>query len=629
MEKDVQTNMGTPAPEGVIQPTTPVVQPSEPVNTPIQPMPTQQPMVNGGINPTTPVAPMAPQAPQGGGLAGLKAKLFSHGVGPVVAAVVVILLLVAGVSYKMITSSPKNVFKGAINSAYKDVDAAFTAFDEFTETYNFEEKAIVVDFDTTLDTNVKEITEITDQLGFKLKDVTVGVTAGIDYKDEKVLAGGYIKGEKEKIDATMMLEDGIFYIGTSLLEDVLKYQDKSLDIDFSELKEMIESAEISTDVNDYRNAVKSIKDAFIASISNEYTEKESDELEIAGKKVKVTKNSLVLDEDSLEYMMETIAEELEEDDEFLKSAAAIGGVDKKEIKEALKMLKESASEIEESAEVKINIYTKGFLNTYAGFGLEVEGKEYLTYVVDGDDFELVYDDQYEDYGTKVVVSVKDTKLTAKVNGEKIFTGTVKEISDEKIDFTIKSALEELPLEISYYYDVKGKFEMSMDLEIEGTKVGLVAKVNEKAEDKKVAGDYELKLTADGEIPLDSYSTIKLDDAYISAKGKYSIEATDNLDTLNTKNAKDITTMTDADMENLEKTLLDNLNKVAENDAVFKAIKTYAEEAAKEMANQTQTPDYDYDYDYDYDMDDYDDLYSDMEDYSDLYGDMDTDTILGN
>ena len=625
MEKDVQTNMGTPAPEGVIQPTTPVVQPSEPVIAPIQQMPEQQPMFNAGINPTTPVAPIAPQAPQGGGLAGLKAKLFSHGVGPVVAAVVVILLLVAGVSYKMITSSPKNIFKGVINSAYKDVDAAFTAFDEFTKTYNFEEKAIVVDFDTTLDTNIKEITEITDQLGFKIKDVTVGVTAGVDYKDEKVLAGGFIKGEKEKIDATMMLEDGIFYIGTSLLEDVLKYKDDTLDIDFSELKEVIESAEISTDVNDYRNAVKSIKNAFIASISNEYTEKESAKLEIAGKDVKVTKNSLVLDEDSLEYMIETIADKLTEDDEFLKSASAIGGVDKKEIKEALKMLKESAGEIEESAEVKINIYTKGFLNTYAGFGLEVEGKEYLTYVVDGDDFELVFDDQYEDYGTKVVVSVKDTKLTAEVNGEKIFTGTVKELSDEKIDLTIKSAVKELPFEMSYYYDVKGKFEMTMDLEIEGTKVGLVAKVNEKAEDEKVAGEYELKLTADGEIPLDSYNTLKLDNGYISVKGTYSLEATDDLDTLNTKNAKDVTTMTDTDMANLEKTLLDNLNKVAENDSVFKAIKTFAEEAAKEVQTQPQTPNYDYDYD----MDDFDDIYSDMEDYSDLYGDMNTDSILGN
>lgn len=623
MEKDVQTNMGTPAPEGVIQPTTPVVQPSEPVIAPIQQMPEQQPMFNAGINPTTPVAPIAPQAPQGGGLAGLKAKLFSHGVGPVVAAVVVILLLVAGVSYKMITSSPKNIFKGVINSAYKDVDAAFTAFDEFTKTYNFEEKAIVVNFDTTLDTNIKEITEITDQLGFKIKDVTVGVTAGVDYKDEKVLAGGFIKGEKEKIDATMMLEDGIFYIGTSLLEDVLKYKDDTLDIDFSELKEVIESAEISTDVNDYRNAVKSIKNAFIASISNEYTEKESAKLEIAGKDVKVTKNSLVLDEDSLEYMIETIADKLTEDDEFLKSASAIGGVDKKEIKEALKMLKESAGEIEESAEVKINIYTKGFLNTYAGFGVEVEGKEYLTYVVDGDDFELVFDDQYEDYGTKVVVSVKDTKLTAEVNGEKIFTGTVKELSDEKIDLTIKSAVKELPFEMSYYYDVKGKFEMTMDLEIEGTKVGLVAKVNEKAEDTKVAGEYELKLTADGEIPLDSYNTLKLDNGYISVKGTYSLEATDDLDTLNTKNAKDVTTMTDTDMANLEKTLLDNLNKVAENDSVFKAIKTFAEEAAKEVQTQPQTPNYDYD------MDDFDDIYSDMEDYSDLYGDMNTDSILGN
>jgi hypothetical protein len=324
-------------------------------------------------------------------------------------------------------------------------------------------------------------------------------------------------------------------------------------------------------------------------------------------------------------MIETIADKLTEDDEFLKSASAIGGVDKKEIKEALKMLKESAGEIEESAEVKINIYTKGFLNTYAGFGLEVEGKEYLTYVVDGDDFELVFDDQYEDYGTKVVVSVKDTKLTAEVNGEKIFTGTVKELSDEKIDLTIKSAIKELPFEMSYYYDVNGKFEMTMDLEIEGTKVGLVAKVNEKAEDTKVAGEYELKLTADGEIPLDSYNTLKLDNGYISVKGTYSLEATDDLDTLNTKNAKDVTTMTDTDMANLEKTLLDNLNKVAENDSVFKAIKTFAEEAAKEVETQPQTPNYDYDYD----MDDFDDIYSDMEDYSDLYGDMNTDSILGN
>ena len=233
MKNDVQNDMGMPMPEGTIQPT-------------VMANPTAQQMSQQPIE-TLPETPaMAPQfntvteqtvAPVNNGGNGLKAKMFSHGVAPFIAIGVVAVLIVAAVAYIMLTSSPTNVFKGAISNASKDAKKVLDTYDEYYKTFNFEEKAITIDFDASVDTNIKELTEVTDEFGFEIKDLKVGLSTGVDYKDEKVLVGGFVKGEKEKIDATMLIENGVFYIGTSLLEDVLKYEDETLDLDFSSLKD--------------------------------------------------------------------------------------------------------------------------------------------------------------------------------------------------------------------------------------------------------------------------------------------------------------------------------------------------------------------------------------------------------
>lgn len=608
MKNDVQNNMGAPMPEETIQPSTMV---NDPVaqQEPVQPVqnfsetPAQMPELNNVA--ATPVAPI------NNGGSGLKGKLLSHGVGPIVAIGVVAVLVVAAVAYIMLTSSPTNVFKGAIGKAFKSAEKTLDVYDEYMKTFDFEEKAITVNFDvTTMDTNIKEITEATDELGFKIKDLTMGVSTGVDYKDEKVLVSGYVKGKKEKIDATMMMENGVAYIGTSLLKDVLKYEDETLDLDFSELKEELESLEVSFEMEDYKTVLNSVEKAINKSITSEFVEKESDELEIGGKDIKVKKNTFIVDEDSMQYMAETVAETLLDDDDFLKAAAAISGMKKSDIKDALKEVKKSAKDIETKEEYKINVYTKGLFNKVVGFSFEYEGDEYITYIENGKDFEVVYDDHLGDYGTKVVATVEDTKLTVKVNGEKVATGTVKELTEEKVDLTVKSAFEELPLEVSIYMDEK-KVDVKVETEVEGVKFDVAVNVTGELKDSKYSGKYEVKVGIDGELDLDDLGTMEFDKGYASVSGSYSIAATDNLDGIKTKNAKDINEMSEDEATALLTEAQDKLTSITEKDAVFKALYAAIEEAYN--ASQDFTEDYyddDYDYDYEYESLDMDIIWQD-------------------
>ena len=59
------------------------------------------------------------------------------------------------------------------------------------------------------------------------------------------------------------------------------------------------------------------------------------------------------------------------------------------------------------------------------------------------------------------------KIVAAKENDEILTGTVNEFSDEKIDMTIKSAFDELPLEMKINYDAKTlKYNVSMETEID-------------------------------------------------------------------------------------------------------------------------------------------------------------------
>ena len=260
-------------------------------------------------------------------------------------------------------------------------------------------------------------------------------------------------------------------------------------------------------------------------------EKEKVELDLGDDSFKATKHSYILDEDAIQELVEVVCEYLLDDDDFVKVLSDVTGLEKSAIKDTLKEAKKSASDIEFDEEIAINIYTKGLFNKAVGFGIEYEGDEYVTYLVDGKNAELVIDNHMDDEYSKMklVVTIeedgKEQALTVKYNGEKLATGTIRELSEEVIDMSVTIEEE----------DVKGTFDIYL-------------KATEK--DDKISGEYKLKAS--------------VDDEYISLKGNYGIAAQSKLDKVDTKQAVDVDDYDDSELE-------DKILKKIENDEVLSAI----------------------------------------------------------
>ena len=472
-------------------------------------------------------------------LLALKTKLLSHGAGPVIAiaaVVIIAIVLVFGVA----GASPKQVFKSTINKTFKEVEKAIDEYDEYSKKYDIRENAILVDLGMTMDSNIKELT---DQLGFELKDLSVGAEVGFDLKNEVLHVETELKGEKEKLDATMQVIDDKLYLSSSLLDKVVVVEEE-LGLDFGELKDAIKEVEkeISTDPEDYKYVVKTIRKALVKALNSEYMEKEKVELDLGDDSFKATKYSYIFEEDSVQELVEIVCEYLLEDDDFVKVLSDITGMEKSDIKSTLKEAKKSADEIEFEEEVVFNLYTKGLFNKAIGFSVEFEGKEYVTYIIDGKNAEFIMDNHMDDEYSqmKLVVTIeedgKEQALTIKYNGEKIATGTIKELSEEVIDMSVKMEYEETEAKLDLY-------------------------LSAKEEKEKVSGKYDVKLEVDGE--------------YIALKGNYGIAVPKKLTKISTKGAISVD---EVDVEKLEKDILAKVEK----DSVFKgvydlAMETYEEE----------------------------------------------------
>ena len=112
-------------------------------------------------------------------------------------------------------------------------------------------------------------------------------------------------------------------------------------------------------------------------------EKESTEVDVVDKEIKVTKNSYELDDKALSDIIRSVADQLLDDDDFISNLSDTFDIDKSDIKDTLKEIKRDAKDIEYDDEVVINVYTRGILNNFAGFSFEIENDEYFTYYTDG------------------------------------------------------------------------------------------------------------------------------------------------------------------------------------------------------------------------------------------------------
>ena len=468
-------------------------------------------MNEGNTNVTAPV--------QGAG----PVKKFNLGI--LIIPAIVVVLLIVGIVAKVATSSPKAVFTSSINSVYKDVSKYLKKADKLNETFDIKEKALYVKGDVKLSTNVEDIT---DELG-ELKDLKVSFEGGLDLKHEELLGGFTVDGDKESIGGTVYVTDSMAYLKTTFLDEI--YKTELDDFDFGEVLEEYEEAtkDIDVDPETYDYLVKTVKNAVVKSLDKKSMEKSKGSFEVDGKTVKATKVSYVFTKSSTKELINKVVDILLEDDKFIDKLADCTGMEKGDIKDALKEVKSSAKDIDFDKEIRLNLYTKGLFNNVVGMSLEYSDKEYVTVFKNGKTTEMIFDNHDKSDQMKVVVTAvegkKETEVTIKMNKEKLGTLTIRELSEEVID-------------------------LDFNVEAAGEKVKGTIYFTEKQKKNVISGEYKFKLSKDEE--------------YVELSGNYSIEAQDKLEGFKTSDA---VSFEDAD----EEAIADKLKEVIEKDEKLNVI----------------------------------------------------------
>ncbi len=438
---------------------------------------------------------------------------------------IVVVLLIVGIVARVATSTPKAVFKNSINSAYKDVSKYLKKADKLNDTFDIKEKALYVKGDVKLSTNVEDIT---DELG-ELKDLKVSFEGGLDLKHEELLGGFTVDGDKESLGGTVYVTDNMAYLKTTFLDEIYKMELE--DFDFGEILEEYEEAteDIDVDPETYDYLIKTVKNAIVKSLDSKSMEKSKGTFEVDGKTVKANKVSYVFTKSSTKELVNKVVDILLEDDKFIGKLADCTGMEKGDIKDALKEIKSSAKDIDFDKEIKLNIYTKGLFNNVVGMSIEYSDKEYVTVFKNGKTTEMIIDNHVKSDPMKIVVTAvegkKETEVTIKMNKEKLGTLTIRELSEEVID-------------------------LDFNVEAAGEKVKGTIYFTEKQKKNVISGEYKFKLSKD--------------DEYIELSGNYSLEAQDKLEGFKTSDAVSIE---DVDEEDIA----DKLKEVIEKDDKLNAI----------------------------------------------------------
>lgn len=469
-------------------------------------------------------------------------KLKSFGMKKVMIIAAIVVILIALVTVKVITSTPKQVFKTAISNLYKETSNYLEEIDKTYEKFNLEKNPLLANIELNMDSNVEDVTSSTKELGFEIKDVTINGQAGIDLDKKEMLFGGSLKGKTEEINIDALVKDNNIYLVSNLFDDVVKVEN-SYDSPFYDLDSITEQLDFNKiDFKVYDAILKSFTNALSKSLDSDSMEKESTEVDVVDKEIKVTKNSYELDDKALSDIIRSVADQLLDDDDFISNLSDTFDIDKSDIKDTLKEIKKDAKDIEYDDEVVINVYTRGILNNFAGFSFEIENDEYFTYYTDGKNVEITFDNNTAGYSqTKLNIQAvkdgKETDIEAKYNGEEILTATIKEFGDEVIDieYEIKEDKEVV---------TKGTFYLTY-----------------KEDKDSISGDYEIRLDVDDEL--------------LSLKGKYEVKSSDKLTDIDTSKA-----ITEDEVSDEE--ILSNLEEIAKKDKIFESIYNSAYESTLDL-----------------------------------------------
>lgn len=357
----------------------------------------------------------------------------------IIGGIILVLLIGFGV-YEVLASSPKNVFKAAVNKVYNDVNDNLEISKDASVAFKNNEKVLLTG-NAELETNIDEIE--------MLNGIKLDYTLGADLKDIKAEVGAKVNYDDEDYEANIYYtDDAIFIAAKDILEKTGKFNIDEEYVD--KINEVLDKVEISS-TEDVQSILSEMKNIVADSLNDEYMSKTNETITVNDKNCKTTKFTYDLGKSGMEDLMTSIANKMLDNDKLLTKLSDISSIDKDDIKDAIKEIKDV--DYSDFKDTELSIYTNGIFNTLVGVEFKVNEAKVHYYKYDGS-YDFLFS---EDDNTATITATTEKDVIdgiVKVNKEKIASFTINEHTKEKIDMDVKATIENVDYKASIVVEYK-------------------------------------------------------------------------------------------------------------------------------------------------------------------------------
>ena len=346
--------------------------------------------------------------------------------------ILIVLILIAGVVYLKINGTPKKIFKKTISSAFEIFETSEEQYSTMKGTMN-------------LTASIESDNEEIQAISTMLKEANIGLNMEVDTSNMVVNENINVTySNKSLLNATAILQDEKGYV---YLPDWL---DKYLEIPQeymgdSNLTET--SGKIAT--LDQKALMEAVEEEVIKAISQkEFTQNKNGKVKIS---------TLSLSQQQFFALCKELLENLKQNEKFNSSL----GDYKEDIIEGINniIIELEDTEYDEDYSAVISIHTKGLLNKFTGFSIELkDGEDVVSGIIatiEKQNYEVTLYEQYDGEKTELV------KIKAEDKKENKNKGTTKiTVTAQEEDFVI----------VCNYETQKDQTTFEASTEIEGLKV---------------------------------------------------------------------------------------------------------------------------------------------------------------
>lgn len=346
--------------------------------------------------------------------------------------ILIVLILIAGVVYLKINGTPKKIFKKTISSAFEIFETSEEQYSTMKGTMN-------------LTASIESDNEEIQAISTMLKEANIGLNMEVDTSNMVVNENINVTySNKSLLNATAILQDEKGYV---YLPDWL---DKYLEIPQeymgdSNLTET--SGKIAT--LDQKALMEAVEEEVIKAISQkEFTQNKNGKVKIS---------TLSLSQQQFFALCKELLENLKQNEKFNSSL----GDYKEDIIEGINniIIELEDTEYDEDYSAVISIHTKGLLNKFTGFSIELkDGEDVVSGIIatiEKQNYEVTLYEQYDGEKTELV------KIKAEDKKENKNKGTTKiTVTAQEEDFVI----------VCNYETQKNQTTFEASTEIEGLKV---------------------------------------------------------------------------------------------------------------------------------------------------------------